>query len=583
MKEKEKENKNIAEAYFGKHWWLLVIPLIIYTFTAFREIGLPGLYMDSVNPDYMAAWLLRGNHHIPVWIFPDNYFAGTERYPLLNSLYGGNITAYLGLIFFKITGFGLVEVRVFHALLGVLMLVSLSWCLHKWKFPRFASSFALCLLAIDPTFLFAWRSQYYLQLVPVIFMSIGLGLLGKHYQRIKLGFNGYHRLFFGGIFLGFAAYSYFIFAFYSAVIVALYIIHCRHHLSLRNVVIPLVMGTALGWFPYIYAHASLILITDFHAYQEMLRGLQTSYGVVDQNQGGFIDRFHIVVERFSYLVAGRALQINVFGNWMGSNLAVILHWLILISGPVILVIYSIVRLIWQSESSVDWYEKPLWLFTKIMTTILIIHVIFGIIVGRPLGLQHYVMLLPVVYLMTAAAIVYLWQTVINLQRFLGVTRGVMASLFIGMIATNFSLSWDVIDRLKQTGGARMYSDAINVAAAHIQTLNPETILLFPQWGYWMGVVTITGPRFSGYEALSLSDMQVKLSHDAALLKQQSFAMILGEELLKDGTEETRKKLEKFVEVSGLQVVNITYCLGRNGVDQIWLIQMTRTVAQKTAI
>ena len=206
MKKKKKENKNIAEAYFGKHWWLLVIPLIIYTFIAFREIGLPGLYMDSVNPDYMAAWLLRGNHHIPVWIFPDNYFAGTERYPLLNSLYGGNITAYLGLIFFKITGFGLVEVRVFHALLGMLMLVSLSWCLHKWKFPHFASSFALCLLAIDPTFLFAWRSQYYLQLVPVIFMSIGLGLLGEHYQRIKLGFNGYHHLFFGGIFLGFSAY-----------------------------------------------------------------------------------------------------------------------------------------------------------------------------------------------------------------------------------------------------------------------------------------------------------------------------------------------------------------------------------------
>ncbi|WP_146183833.1 hypothetical protein [Limnohabitans sp. T6-20] len=572
--------KNIAGTYFGKHWWLLVIPLMLYAFIAFREIGLPGLYMDSVNPDYMAAWLLRGNHHIPVWIFPDNYFAGTERYPLLNSLYGGNITAYIGLIFFKITGFGLVEVRIFHALLGMLVLVSLSWCLHKWQFPRFVSSFALCLLAIDPTFLFAWRLQYYLQLFPLIFMFVGLGLLGEHYKRIKLDVRGHHNLFFAGIFLGLSAYSYFIFAFYSAVIVTMYINHCRHHLSLRSIVIPLVMGAGLGWLPYIYAHASLILITDFHAYQEMLRGLQTSYGVIDQNQGGIIDRLHIVAERFSSLVAGRALQINVFGNWVGSGFLILLHWLIFISGPVILVIYYIVRLVWQLESMVDWCEKPLWLFAKIMTTILIIHVIFGLIVGRPLGLQHYVMLLPIMYSMTAAAIVYLWQTVINLQYYLGVSRGVMASLFVGMIATNYSLSWDLIDRLKQTGGSRMYSDVINVAASHIQNLNSETILLFPQWGYWMGVVTITGPRFSSYEALSLNEMQVKLNNDTKLIKQQSFAMIIGEELLKNGTEETRKKLEKFVESSGLEIINITYCLGRNGVDQIWLIQMTRKETQK---
>ncbi|PUE09763.1 hypothetical protein B9Z33_06320 [Limnohabitans sp. T6-20] len=75
-------------------------------------------------------------------------------------------------------------------------------------------------------------------------------------------------------------------------------------------------------------------------------------------------------------------------------------------------------------------------------------------------------------------------------------------------------------------------------------------------------------------------MQVKLNNDTKLIKQQSFAMIIGEELLKNGTEETRKKLEKFVESSGLEIINITYCLGRNGVDQIWLIQMTRKETQK---
>lgn len=569
---KEKYNKNLTEAYFGVHWWLLVIPLIIYTFMAFREIDLPGLYMDSVNPDYMAVWLIKGSHHIPSWLYPDNYFG---HYPLLNSLYGGNITAYLGLFFFKIAGFGLVEVRVFHALLGILVLVSMSWCFHKWKVPRFASSVALCLLAIDPTFLFAWRTQYYLQLVPVIFLSIGLGLLGEHNQRINSGFDGRRHLFFCGIFLGFSAYCYFIFAFYAAVIVAVYINYCRHKLPLNRVAIPLIAGTALGWLPYFFAHVSIILNTNFNVYLEDLRILQTNYGVGVESQGGFIDRVHIVSERLGYLVAGRSLQINVFGNGTSSSFVSILHFLTLFGGTIFFLIYSIVGLIRQSKPVISWNETPLRLYATMMIAIIVVHLVFGLIVGRPLNLQHYVMLLPVLYTMTAIAIVCLWDSLVFLRQFIDVSRGIMVAFCLGMIATNFSLSWGIIDRLKQTGGVQMYSDAINVLAAHIQTLNPETVLLFPQWGYWMGVVTFTGPKFSSYETSSLKDMQVKLDHDTDLLKQQSFAMVLGAESLKDGIEATRKKLEEFARASKLQIGNISYCLGRNGSDQLWLIQMKR--------
>lgn len=83
--------------------------------------------MDSVNPDYIVAWLLRGDHHIPGWIYTDNYLAGEYNFPIMNSLYGGNITAYIGLFFFRVFGFGLEQVRIFHAFLGMLLLLSVFW------------------------------------------------------------------------------------------------------------------------------------------------------------------------------------------------------------------------------------------------------------------------------------------------------------------------------------------------------------------------------------------------------------------------------------------------------------------------
>jgi len=572
---KEKFNKYIAEAYFGMHWLLLAIPLLIYSFFAFKEIGLPGLYMDSVNPDYQAAWLIRGDKHIPAWIYPDNYFAGDSRLPLLNSLYGGNITAYLASLFFAVTGFGLGEVRVFHALLGILVLISLSWCLHKWKLSPIASTAMLCLLALDPTFIFSWRAAYYLQLTPLIFMSIGLGMLGEHYQRYRSGVEDRHLLMVSGAFLGFAAYCYFIFAFYSAVIVFIYIWCYRQHSQFRRVAVPLIAGAILGWLPYLYAHLSIILNRNFDSYLEMLRGLQTNYGVIDQNQGGFIDRLHTVWQRLGYLVAGHSIQVNIFRDWKGTSFFRISHLLILLLGPALTLFSLLLQRAPSASAEISSQREKVKILIAMMAALLVAHFIFGLIIGRPLNLQHYVMLIPIIYVMTAGALTYLSLILVAPWRLRGILRGAVFALFLSMMAINFSLSWGVVERLKQTGGEKMFSDAINVAASHIQTLNTNTVLLFPQWGYWMGVLTVTGPRFSAYEAASLNEMQTKLRYDTELINQHSFAMIVGLDLLKDSSEEARRKIEDFARESGLKIESITYCSGRNGHDQLWLVKMTR--------
>ena len=63
---------------------------ITYLVAATREIELPGIYMDAVNPDYLVVrWLNPDAQWIPAWIAPGNDILG--RYPLLAGLQHGSL------------------------------------------------------------------------------------------------------------------------------------------------------------------------------------------------------------------------------------------------------------------------------------------------------------------------------------------------------------------------------------------------------------------------------------------------------------------------------------------------------------
>lgn len=552
-----------------------ILPLVLYAWLAFKNMPFPGLYMDSVNPDYHAIWLMRGMNNIPAWLCPDNFLAGMYHIPLLTTPYGGNITAYLALLFFKIFGYGLNEIRIFHALLGMFLLISLMWCLQKWKISRPAVAIALCLLAVDPTFIFAWRTQYYLQLTPLIFIFLGLGILGEHYQKKESATAPRKLLFIAGIFLGFAAYVYFVFAFYAAIILISYTLINRKKQFIRNIAIPLIAGTALGWLPFVYAHVSIILNTGFHSYIEQLRGLQTAYGVIDQNQN-FLERIYTIWQRLGELVIGHSLQLSIFGNWQGNTIASMVHVACLILGPALCLLHFTYPL--AKTSRIENLNCIITQRTliKLLAAIFAIHLIVGGAIGRPLHLQHYIMLLPILYALTACTINFILLN-INFTRQKSLLKSMALLLIVSFFTANFSLSWEFMQRLKLTGGTGMYSDAINIAATKLQPLNADTALLFPQWGYWMGIVTILGPKFSVYEASNLETLQKAFTTDAGLLNQQKFVLVMGNTKSPDTTTQTRQQVEAFAKINHLHIANITYCLGRDHLTELWLVQLNRGV------
>ena len=104
-----------------QRWWPFAIVAVAYGVVALQQIHLPGVYMDAVNPDYMAVRLLNRRHEqVLPWLLPGNYLDG--RYPILISFYHGSQQMWLGLPFFWLFGTTVTGLRLTHAMfaLGVL-------------------------------------------------------------------------------------------------------------------------------------------------------------------------------------------------------------------------------------------------------------------------------------------------------------------------------------------------------------------------------------------------------------------------------------------------------------------------------
>ena len=105
-----------------------------------RHIELPGLYMDAVNPDYLAVQTLNPELSNPAWILPTAWF------PILGNLYHGVQNYYLDLPLFWFFGSNIVTVRFSQALFGsiiVLLLYSVSIRATGNRLISFFASLAL--------------------------------------------------------------------------------------------------------------------------------------------------------------------------------------------------------------------------------------------------------------------------------------------------------------------------------------------------------------------------------------------------------------------------------------------------------
>ena len=190
-------------------WRPFLAVVVVYGAVALQQIALPGVYMDAVNPDYMAVRLLNVHAEpITAWLLPGNYLY--DKAPILISFYHGSQQLWLGLPFFWLFGTTVEGLRITHALfarrIGIAVRVA---CARRGE--AVAGGARRAALAIHPGFSYAFRTQSYITLAPAAWLFLAL-CCAQRGARAPARWGRW--LFAGGVLYGFAIVGYFIYAFF---------------------------------------------------------------------------------------------------------------------------------------------------------------------------------------------------------------------------------------------------------------------------------------------------------------------------------------------------------------------------------
>lgn len=552
----------------------LAIPVLFFFILSLQYPAFPGIYMDAVNPDYLSAWYLKGNKMLPSWIYPDNYLAGMYHVPLLNSLYGGNPTAYCATLFFTVTGFGLEQLRIFHAMLGTLLLLSWVWCLRKWQCPTWIIALCGIALAVEPNFLYAWRTQYFLQLSPAICLFAALGLLGRHIH--KQNNRSCSDISLAGLLLGFAAYSYFIYAFYAIAVVVIYtLINPDSTQPKLRIFWRLALFALLGWSPYLYAHLSIILNIGLDGYIGMLKGLQATYHIGHVNSQYEMSRIEILHIKLSALSGATGLENTIFAQSAVNKSLRLVHGILL----VLPVIFSLTILaIGKNDHLGDVNRRSgrsYLQFSALIVGLMVAHLTLGIAAGSALNLQHFVSLLPIIFASLAVTLAFIVERCAGAIRCRCKVKAVTVTILICYVLVGISVSWGVLKRLKTESTSPIYSNAINTLAETLKATPDDSVLLFPQWGYWMGVLILSGPTHNVIEMPNLTAMTQRLIADPGLKNKQKFILTLGDELNKQDNATLAEQAELFASLAGLRIMSTREIRDVAGKKQMLVVDLQR--------
>lgn len=203
-------------------WLALAGVLLVFAILVAWHIDLPGLYMDAVNPDYLVINLIHGNPDgNPAWVLPGNFVLG--RLALLTQAYHGTFTVWLALPLTLLFGPSVAILRASQALGGAAILVCMFVFLRRERSKSSIGFVALPILALalDPVFVYSFRTQFYITLIPVAWLLAGMLCAERAFQRNPpidapeaIARHRSKWLFVAGLCTGLAVFGYFVFGFF---------------------------------------------------------------------------------------------------------------------------------------------------------------------------------------------------------------------------------------------------------------------------------------------------------------------------------------------------------------------------------
>jgi hypothetical protein len=436
-----------------------------WAFCATRALDLPGVYMDAVNPDYLVVRVFTWTHEpMAAWVLPGNYLLGS-RFPILVSIYHGTQHFWLGLPLYALLGTTVESLRIVHALFALGVLASLYALLASAGVRPWLATLATGALAVDPVFLFAFRTQSYITMSPAAWLLLALFFL----LRAERGRAAPRATLASGFFAGLAVQGYFVYAFYVPTLIAGVWLWSRARAgsgqAWRNVV-RWCLGLALGVAGYLLGYALI-------AREEGGLGALVAFVADQQRTLGAFASPMTLAERVRFV---EDMVVGVFGNGWHHSL-VFAEWgyhlpgtparmLLLLGAPLVLLVIA------ESQRAATPLQR---LVVALAPSFCLIALVFG---GR-LGGHHFVSLLPLGYAALALGAAGLGTASARIR--LSVQLATTAA-FALLVALNVEGHRQEMSKLVATRGAGLYSDAVNRLATDLLAQKPRPFVFFTDWG-----------------------------------------------------------------------------------------------------
>ena len=449
--------------------WIALGVILVYGLLATHHIELPGLYMDEVNPDYLAAIALNPSPPAPMMTgaLPGNLIAHT--WPILTSLYYGTQQFWLGLPLFALFGTGTEGIRLVHATFACGVLAAFCFTLRRMGVAAWAWAIAALILATDPAFIFAFRTQSYITLAPIAWVLLSLAFL---FGPAPLNAR---RLVASGAFYALAVLGYFIHGFFGPAMLVILVVAGRSgRIPLRFALTRwgggFVLGCGfgiVGWLRVIWATRDEGgFLQYFATYRRILQP------VSDASLAHRLDACYLYLRSALENRWNEAMMLDAAptAEIAGPKVALVL------AVPVLVLAWSLLR---------GRRPRVLCAFAGLAVSFFAVALVFG----PRLGGHHFIVLLPVILGAFAAA---LPEVAAMLPRRLAFVAGtvVLASL-VAAQGLAYAVDMEAIER---TRGVGLMSDAVTRFADEQNRAPDRSLLVFPDWGYFMPVIALTGAR-----------------------------------------------------------------------------------------
>ncbi len=470
-------------ARISRHGLPLAILVSLFLFGALQSLGLPGIYMDAANPDYLAAQLLHPDIQNPSNRLPD------WGWPLLGGLYHGAQTTYLALLSFWLWGVSLESLRLGHLFIGLAVVVTFYAVSVRMTGSRAAAFTVGAALACEIALLSSLRTQFYIVLSGVPWLLMALYFIWPTQRRAWMA----------GVCLGLSIYAYFVFAFFLPVFVAALALTT----SGRAVLLRFILGLSIGGGLYFLGY--LALFSELGGWTEGVTYIKNAIGGLDPLAStlSVADRVANAWRNLSLALTGTGNELMIFHEpvasasplWMGLKRFVFAG--------------SVITTIWLARGATTSLANA----ARLLLALGLTYFMVSASLGNRLWIHHASVYLPLAYLLISLSLAWVlqWLNRVTSLESMFSPRFVALLLATVCVVGNTVQQRSFFEQLDRTGGLDRFSSAATRFALERLAHGPNQRVVFLDWGFLAGFVVNTQNRVPFSTELSLEQVQAALN------------------------------------------------------------------------